>query len=704
MFMPNDVYAWDDKRIRILWSNQQAIFWIDIDDERALPQIASKSDFEHLIARSELKSIADPYVKFSMTSPQKGSKAEVVQEKAWDAIGSVIKVEPEIYERKTRGELFNRVLEQSGATKQTVYRWLRRYWQFGMCKNALSGRYDLCGGAGKAKKFEDKRNGRPRTRALGEGVPVTDQIKLLFRVVIEKCLLNEGKYEFDYAYNQLLIAYGVNLPCKPEDLINVPTERQFGYFYQKEYTSIEVTKKREGEINYLKDFRPVLSTSTAEVPGPGFLYQIDATIADVYLVSEQNRKKIIGRPTFYFVVDVFSRAIVGMYIGLENPSWVSAMEALSNSMADKVSYCAEFDIDISSDIWPMQGLPENIIGDKAEILGRHVEVLSKAFHVEIQNTPSYRADWKGVVERYFRTVQTKMKPFIEGYVTKNPIGKKRHGNDYRQDGILTLREFTQMMIRIVLFYNNEHVVSTYDIDSGIPTELPANPLILWNWGIEYRTGLLRRPDPKLVNVNLLPHTTATITEHGLKLFSCYYSCKEALDWGWFEGNYRGPKSVTVAYDLYTTNTIYLRPSDSYADFIPAHLTARSRAFANMSMWELWLTRDEQNTVAATSKLKARAGSVNLVNELDKIANQAKAKHPEYTKAEKAQRAKGISDNKRKERQYERNKKMAKNNDRESGDSLATVTPILGAKPAQKSFKLPTRLKDLLKEDDSDEKS
>ena len=35
----------------------------------------------------------------------------------------------------------------------------------------------------------------------------------------------------------------------------------------------------------------------------------------------------------YFVVDVFSRAIVGMYIGLENASWVSAMKALGNAMA-----------------------------------------------------------------------------------------------------------------------------------------------------------------------------------------------------------------------------------------------------------------------------------------------------------------------------------------------------------------------------------
>jgi putative transposase len=701
MFMPNDVFSWDQKRIRILWSNIQAVFWIDIDDHRALPQVDPRADFEHFLARSDLKLIADPYVKISMTLPKKGSKAEQVKERAWAAIESSVKATPEILQRNTRGKYLKQIQENSNATKQTAYRWLRRYWQFGMCENSLNGQYENSGAPGKPRKFAGKRSGAPRTRSLGTGLPISDETKSLFRVVIEKCLLNEGKYEFDYAYNQLLISYGVKIPSTPKELVDVPTERQFKYFYQKEYTSIEVTRKREGEINYLKDFSPSLGTSTAEVPGPGYLYQIDATIADVYLVSEQDRKEIIGRPTIYFVVDVFSRAIVGLYIGLENASWVSAMEALGTAMADKVAYCAEYDIDITPDLWPMQGLPENIIGDKGEMLGRHVEVLSKSFHVDIQNTPSYRADWKGIVERYFRTVQTKMKPFVEGYVTKSPIGKKRHGNDYRQDGILTLNEFTKMIIKIVLYYNNEHEVSTYDIDSGVPKNLPANPLTLWNWGVEYRTGLLRRPDPELVKINLLPHSNATVTEHGLKVFGCYYSCKQALDWGWFEGNYRGPKTVTVAYDLYSSNVVYLRPSDSYAEFIPANLTTRSRAYVDMTIWEVWAAQDMRLDVAATSKLKKRSGSVNLVSDLQQIKDEAKKQQPLYSKTEKAKRAQGIKENKRNERQYERNKKTSEKTAAPQSQT-ATVTQIQSGNSGKKNFKLPARLKDLLKEDESDE--
>jgi len=225
--------------------------------------------------------------------------------------------------------------------------------------------------------------------------------------------------------------------------------------------------------------------------------------------------------------------------------------------------------------------------------------------------------------------------------------------------------------------------------------------MLWNWGIEYRTGLLRRPDSELVKVKLLPHTNATVTEHGLKLFGCYYSCKQALEWGWFEENYSGSKMVTVAYDLYSTNVIYLRPSDSYAEFIPANLTSRSRAYADITVWELWVIQDIRLDIASTSQLKQRSGSVNLVSDLQQIKEDSKQHQPVYTKTEKAQRTKGISENKRNERQYERNKKKA-DRTKLSEKPSATVIPIHGATIERKSFKLPTRLKDLLKEEDSDD--
>lgn len=144
--------------------------------------------------------------------------------------------------------------------------------------------------------------------------------------------------------------------------------------------------------------------------GPGSRYQIDATIGDVYLVSEVNRNWIIGRPVIYLVMDVFSRMVVGMYVGLEGPSWAGAMMALTNVVADKKEYCPEYDIEINERDWPCCHLPEISLADKGEFEGYNVERLVRAFNLHVENAASYRADWKGIVEKQFDLIQKKVKP------------------------------------------------------------------------------------------------------------------------------------------------------------------------------------------------------------------------------------------------------------------------------------------------------
>lgn len=79
-----------------------------------------------------------------------------------------------------------------------------------------------------------------------------------------------------------------------------------------------------------------------------------------------NPNKVIGRPTIYSVTDVFTRAIVGIYVGLENASWATARKALFNAFRNKVAYCKYFDIDIEEEQWPCQGVPRTILADNGE--------------------------------------------------------------------------------------------------------------------------------------------------------------------------------------------------------------------------------------------------------------------------------------------------------------------------------------------------
>lgn len=98
----------------------------------------------------------------------------------------------------------------------------------------------------------------------------------------------------------------------------IPSLAQFRYWHEKENDVRKMTIARKGAKKYELEHRPVLGSSTGNMIGPGSVFQIDATVGDVYLVSRHNRKWIIGRPVIYVIIDVFSRMIAGIYVGLED--------------------------------------------------------------------------------------------------------------------------------------------------------------------------------------------------------------------------------------------------------------------------------------------------------------------------------------------------------------------------------------------------
>ena len=72
---------------------------------------------------------------------------------------------------------------------------------------------------------------------------------------------------------------------------------------------------------------------------PGDVFEIDSTVADVHLISSLNRRKVIGRPTIYTVVDRATRMIVGLHVSLYHASWRAARQALANCFMPKKEYC-----------------------------------------------------------------------------------------------------------------------------------------------------------------------------------------------------------------------------------------------------------------------------------------------------------------------------------------------------------------------------
>lgn len=286
-------------------------------------------------------------------------------------------------------------------------------------------------------------------------------------------------------------------------------------------------------------------------------------------------------------MDVFSRMAVGMYVGLEGPSWAGAMMAVTNVVANKKAYCAEYEIEINEDDWPCCHLPEILLADKGELEGYNVERLVKAFNLHVENAASYRADWKGIVEKQFDLIHKKVKPMLPGYIDVD--FQERGAKDYRLDAKLTLREFTQ-----ILQYNTKYYLKSYVRDKDlVADDVQAIPLELCNWGIQNRTGKLRVFPEELVKLQLLPRGIATVNHKGIQFKGISYSCDKALKDVWFENaRMRGSWKVELAYDPQNMSHVYV-VDDSLGYFEECYMLDVSKRYEGLSLDEITYWRQDE---------------------------------------------------------------------------------------------------------------
>lgn len=695
MLPVNQVFSWAGHRYRLLWCSGDIAIWIEIDDDTSLPVCLPLEELERLLLDEEVQRIDDPFIQAIMREVEEGTPDWQKRERAWNMLAAHVE-DPGLLDSRTRGHIVRSIMEEHGVTHQTVYRYLKRYWQRGMCKNALLPDYFKSGAKGKKRQVTGIKLGRPRVVRDGTGVNITPDIERVFRRVIETSLLKEKHLSVADAHAKSLNFIRAMYPDSPAS--EMPTPEQFRYFFRREYEKTSVLEKQSSAIDFAKDIRPLRSTSTAEALGPGHRYQIDATVGDLYLVSEHDRSLIVGRPVIYVVVDVFSRMVTGLYIGFEGPSWVSGMMALANSVTDKVEYCRQFGIDVGPDDWPVQGLPDVILADKGELNGTKVEPFSEAFGIRIKNASARRGDAKGVVERMFRTLQDGFKPYVPGVVEAS-TSRKRGGHDYRLDASLTLSDFTRYIVAAVLYHNNFRTMARYDRAESMPGDLPAVPLDIWNWGLANMTGRLRQAPEELVRINLLPHDAATLSDRGVRLFGCFYTCPEAIKAGWFHrGAGQRPEKVQVAYDPRCADHIYIRPNKSLKDYWVCDLADLSRRFRGMTFWEVWqLTRAEKKA-DANALMVATQEKGKLLEQLEAIVAEADASRPDRSGLTKKDLGTRIRENKQGEKHHERGRTAVKPIKKHQ-DKTADIVPLKGEKPDDYAF---PDMGDLIFGDDGDE--
>lgn len=665
--------------VRVVWLSPDGgtVALYRVTEARGFPVLAPTAPLEERLRALEVRLVMDdPFrVIAAETKLKEGDKQR--RDRAWGLIQPLVENTPDIFSAHRRGALVETTVEAARegtnakikrTTVAQLYTYLRRYWQRGMTANALLPDYQNCGAPGKVRTAGEKKRGRPRKYGTQAGVNVTPEMRRVFSVAHDRYYAStkKGKYTLRGAYDQMIresfsVASidpdtGRVVHLRKEEIEKqggMPTFEQFQYWSNKDHLRLEVKRKRLGAKLYDKDLRGLLGTSNAEVIGPGSRYQIDATIADVYLVSRLDPNLIIGRPVLYVVIDVFSRLIVGLYIGLEGPSWVAAMMALANTAMDKVAFCAQYGIAIEPEDWPAHFLPGTFLGDRGEMEGEKVDTLINSFNVKVENTSSYRADWKGIVETRFRLLPAAFKPYTPGYIDVDY--RQRGGSDYRLDATLNLDDFTQIIINCVLHFNNVHEIKSYDADRDVRADgVPPIPVDLWEWGVRHRSGVLREYPQELVQFSLMPTGVATVTTTGLAFQGRFYTCPLAIEERWFDrARQNGRWEVPVSYDPRDMDVVYLHTSGKRMGFVPCTLTDRSRADRHLSSWELDQVDQREKHGRADRRTDAILAKADTDAANEQVVARAKQRQGTPSPASAASRTKNIRGNRAAEKEASR---------------------------------------------------
>ena len=230
---------------------------------------------------------------------------------------------------------------------------------------------------------------------------------------------------------------------------------------------------------------------------PGYKIMVDATVADFYLV---------GRPTIYLAVDVFSRMLVGLHISMQPESWEGYAILLHNTFCPKPEYCSRFDISINDEDWPFHHIPVEIIADNSSMRSVDTQVLASEFQIRVEYTKGFTAKLKAVVEHYHSTIKELIRSQMPGLVNK----KNPTDNDWKANAAVSFPVLRKICIHEALLQNRYWPVKgiSVSLDLGL-LEKGCTPISLWNQGMETHGGRLREMNSYVIKKSVAPKYIGT---------------------------------------------------------------------------------------------------------------------------------------------------------------------------------------------------
>ena len=511
----NDVLRKGEDKIRVLVVKDDACYCIDCSGDCMPVWIPAKKLDGYRLDTA-------PAINTEMTPGQKQTAHE-----RFTIIAPMLAF---LTDDRERCRIMNRISEEQNISKQTLRRYLCRYLVY----------QDIAALA----------------PAVRESKQELSQDQKNMRWALNKYFYTPKKSKLTDVYVKLL----KEKYCDAEGnlLAEYPSMRQFRYFEQKYRKQENYLISRNGLKNYQRNDRPLLGEGVQEYAPYIGVGMLDATVCDIYLVNKEGL--VVGRPILVAGVDANSSLCMGYSLLWEGGVY-SLQQLMLNIVSDKVELCRKMGIAVEERQWPVSALPGVMVTDMgSEYIGETFEQITE-LGVTLINLPSFRPDLKGPIEKLFDMVQEKYKDALKGKGVIMPDFQERGAHDYRKDACLTLEEFERIVVRCIVYYNSERVISDYPYtEMMIDSQVRPYACDIWNWKAqEPGTNLIAATEREIV-LTLLPRTEGKFTRYGLMVNKLRYHRD-----GYKEKYLRGGK-CTVSYNPDDVSHVWLRNDNGYEEF------------------------------------------------------------------------------------------------------------------------------------------